>query len=165
LLGDRESATGVLDHARRDQDDAEGRHDGLADEVCGEFAFGRARAQACAAAAWLDLGDGPQAQEAARRAIAELTQMPIGRQSISQITGARIDMATACLLNHELDQAIELLSSTLDLQPALRNMSLSGRLVRARKALTASRWSGHSHAKELADTIGDWLATDSSVRN
>jgi len=78
LLGDRASVAETRDHARRDQDDAEGRRDGLADEVGGEFAFGRARAEACAAAAWLDLGDGQRAQGAVQRAITELTQMLIG---------------------------------------------------------------------------------------
>jgi transcriptional regulator with XRE-family HTH domain len=160
LLGDRESVTEILNQARRDQDDAECHRDRLADEVAGEFAFGTARAEACAAAAWLDLRDGPRAQAAAQRAMAELQQMPTGRQSISQMTGVRIDMATACLLNHELDEATELLIGTLNIQPVLRNMSLSGRLTRARNALTSPHWSADSRARELADTIGDWLATD-----
>jgi len=74
-------------------------------------------------------------------------------------------MATACLLSQELDQAAELLVGALDLQPALRNMSLSGRLARARGVLTCPRWSGDGRAQELADTIGDWLAIDSRAGN
>jgi hypothetical protein len=49
--------------------DEAGQHKGLAvQETGGEFAFSRARADACAAAAWLDLGRGQEAKQAAQRA-------------------------------------------------------------------------------------------------
>jgi hypothetical protein len=105
LLGDTSSVARVVDQARRDQDDAEQHSDSLCEGTGGEFAFGRARAEACAAAAWLDLGRGHEAKEAARRALSDLTTLPSGRQPVSQVTGARIDLATACLMQHELDEA------------------------------------------------------------
>ena len=64
-----------------------------------------ARAEACAAAAWLDLGHGQEAKDAAQRALNDLTALPAGRQPVSQVTGARIDLATACLMQRELDEA------------------------------------------------------------
>ena len=103
LLGDNASVADVLASARRDQDDADRHPDSLSEEVGGEFAFGRARAAACAAAAWLDLGDGHEASVAAQSALAELTALPGPRRPLSQIDGARIDLATACLLNNDLD--------------------------------------------------------------
>ena len=63
LLGDSTSVTEVLASARSDQDDVGKHADSLSTEIGGEFAFGPARAEACAAAAWLDLGKGsPQTQ-------------------------------------------------------------------------------------------------------
>jgi transcriptional regulator with XRE-family HTH domain len=163
LLGDSKSVATMLDNARHDQQEADNRHDDLADEIGGEFAFGSARAEACAAASWLDIGDGAKARAAAERAIAELAVQPTGRLSVSQFNGARIDMATACLLNNDLDEAAELLAAVFGQQRSLTNMSLSGRLVRVRKTLLSPAWSKDSRAHDLADTIGDWLSFDPAM--
>jgi hypothetical protein len=61
LLGDIASVAEVLAEARNDQEEADHYPDSMSTEVGGEFAFGRARAEACAAAAWLDLGQGREA--------------------------------------------------------------------------------------------------------
>jgi hypothetical protein len=148
----------VVERARRDQDDAGQHRDLLCDETGGEFAFGRARADACAAAAWLDLGHGRQAKEAAHRALSDLTTLPPSRQSVSQVTGARIDLATACLLDHERDEAEEALGHVFAVPSPLRNISLSGRLARTRKTLTSSYWSEDPAAQQLKDALGEWLA-------
>jgi hypothetical protein len=80
LLDDEASVAAVLEQGRRDQDDEEKFRDSLGGEIGGEFAFGRARAEACAAAAWLDLDRGTEAKQAAHRALGELTAPPLGRQ-------------------------------------------------------------------------------------
>jgi len=54
LPGDSASVAEVLASARSDQDDANRHPDSLSSETGGEFAFGRPRAAACAAAAWLE---------------------------------------------------------------------------------------------------------------
>ena len=71
LLGDPSSVAGVLEQARRDQDAPNGTRSPC-DEIGGEFAFGRARAEACAAAAWLDLGRGQEAKQSAELALSDL---------------------------------------------------------------------------------------------
>jgi ATP/maltotriose-dependent transcriptional regulator MalT len=161
LLGDESSAGRVLDQARRDQDEAGHRKDSLCEETGGEFAFSRARADACAAAAWLDLGRGREAKDAARRALDDLTALPPGRQSVSQVTGARIDLATACLLGGERDEAEEALGHVFAVPSPLRNVSLSGRLARARRILASPHWSGDRSARQLNDALGEWLAGQS----
>jgi hypothetical protein len=161
LLGDISSVTRVVDQARRDQDDAERHSDSLCEETGGEFAFGRARAEACAAAAWLDLGCGQEAKEAAQRALNDLTALPASRQPVSQVTGARIDMATACIIQHELDEAEEALGCVFAVPSSLRNVSLSGRLMRTRKNLASPYWSGDPIAQHLSDALGEWLAGQS----
>ena len=158
LLGDVASAAEVLDRAQRDRDDAERHEDPLSEETGGEFAFGRARAEACAAAAWLDLGRGTEALDAAQRAVSELAAVPKPRLSLSQLSGARIDMATACVMNHDLAGADEALRPVLAAELPLRNVSLSGRLARARAALLGPPWAGDVRARALATDIDDWLA-------
>jgi hypothetical protein len=157
LLGDSASVADVLEDARHDQDDADRHPDSLTTEIGGEFAFGRARADACAAAAWLDLGQGREAFEAASSALATLTSLPPPQRPLSQINGARIDLATACLLDRNLDAAAEALEPLLAQPIGLRNVSLTGRLARTRTILLASAWAKNTQAHQLADTIGEWL--------
>jgi hypothetical protein len=161
LLGDTSSVARVVDQARRDQDDAEQHGDSLCEGTGGEFAFGRARAEACAAAAWLDLGRGHEAKGAARRALSDLTTLPSGRQPVSQVMGARIDLATACLMQHELDESEDALGCVFAIPSPLRNVSLSGRLARTRRSLASPYWSGDPAARHLNDAIGEWLARQS----
>jgi hypothetical protein len=158
LLGDSSSVARVVDQARRDQDDAEQHSDSLCEGTGGEFAFGRARAEACAAAAWLDLGRGQEAKEAAQRALSDLAVLPPGRQPVSQVTGARIDLATACLMQRELDEAEEALGCVFAIPSSLRNVSLSGRLARTRRSLVSPYWSGDPAARYLDNALGEWLA-------
>jgi transcriptional regulator with XRE-family HTH domain len=161
LLGDSSSVKGVLDQARRDQDDAERYRDPLGDEIGGEFAFGHARAEACAAAAWLDLGRGKEAKESAELALTELAALPPCRQSLSQIAGARIDLATACLIQRERDQAEEILGKVFTVPAPVRNVSLLGRLERTRKVLGSPNWSEDGTARQLSDAISGLLAARS----
>lgn len=158
VLGDSASVAEVLEDARKDQDDADRVHDPLSDEIGGEFAFGRARAEACAAAAWLDLGRGREAKKAANRALDQLVSLPASRQPFSQLAGARIDLATACLLEHERDEADAALNLVLAVPAEMRNASLAGRLSRTRKILTSDYWSEDQTAGHLDRAIAEWQA-------
>jgi hypothetical protein len=157
LMGDSYSAGQVVDQARRDQDDAGRQIDVLCEETGGEFAFGLARAEACAAAAWLDLGDGQRAKAAAQRALDDLMALPAARQPVSQTTGARIDLATACLMQGERGEAEEAISHVFAVPAPLRNISLSGRLARTRSALASRQWARDPVARQLNDALGAWL--------
>jgi hypothetical protein len=159
VLGDSASTAEVLTAAQYDQDDADRHPDSLSSETGGEFAFGRARADACAAAAWLDLGDGRHAFEAAHSALATFTALPLPRRSLSQITGAQIDLATAYLLSNDLDGSAEAIRPVLAQPASLRNVSLAGRLARTQTTLLSTAWARNSQARQLADDIGDWLTT------
>lgn len=156
LRGDVSSVRDVLDHARRDQDDAVDHRDLLSEETAGEFAFGAGRAEACAASAWLDLECGHEAAAAARRALDDLMALPVGCQSLSQVTGARIDLVSAYLLNGERDAAENVLRQVMAASASLGNVSLSGRLARTRAALASPRWSKDPVARQLSDVIRQW---------
>jgi hypothetical protein len=158
LLGDASTVAAMVDQGRHDQDEAGQHRDVLSEQIGGEFAFSRARAEACAAAAWLDLGQGREAKEAAGRALDDLMALPLGRQPVSQVTGARIDLATGCLILRELDEAEAALGHVLAVTSSLRNVSLSGRLERTRQHLASPSWSGDPAARHLRDALGDWPA-------
>lgn len=160
LLGDSTSVAEVLTSARSDQDDADRHPDSLSGEIGGEFAFGRARASACAAAAWLDLGSGHEAFETAQSALDTLTDLPGPRRPLSQVNGVRIDLATACLLSDDLDSATQAIQPVLAQPASLRNVSLAGRLARTRTTLLSPSWAKNGQARQLSDDIGQWLTTD-----
>lgn len=155
LLGDVSSVREVLDQARRDQDDAANHHDVLSDETAGEFAFGLGRAEACAAAAWLDLGCGREAAAAARRALDNLTAPPVSRQPRSQVMGARIDLASALLFDGDLDAAEDALKLVAATPASLKNVSLSGRLARTRAVLASPHWVADPAARRLSNSIAE----------
>jgi hypothetical protein len=72
-------------------------------------------------------------------------------------------MASACLLNHDLDGAEDAIQQVLALPPSLRNVSLSGRMARARNALSSPRWAKDAQARQLHDAIRSWLAEDARL--
>jgi transcriptional regulator with XRE-family HTH domain len=153
LVGDASSVAGVLEQARDDQGEAEHRSDPLTEEVGGEFAFSRARANACAAAAWLDLNMGHEAITAAQAALDELSAIPVCLRPVSQVSGASIDLATAYLLSGDLDRAGMMIGEILAASSPLANASLSGRLIRARSTLGSGRWAADKSARQLAEAI------------
>jgi hypothetical protein len=159
LLGDSAAVAEVLTIASSDQDDADQHPDSLSGDIGGEFAFAPARAQACAASAWLDLGHGREALEAAQSALIELTSVPLSRRQVSQVNGAQIDMATACLLNNDLDGGTKAMQPVLAQPASPVNVSLRGRLARTRTALLSPMWAKNAEARQLADEIGGWLAS------
>ncbi|WP_243706233.1 hypothetical protein [Micromonospora sp. KC721] len=162
LLDDPESVAAVLQAAQRDREAAEGRPDELATSTGGEFAFGDARAAACAAAAWLDLRNGDQAARYARDALRVYEALPAARRPYSQINGTHIDVAAAHLHMRDKDGAAEALRTVLDLPSHKRNVSLTGRLARIERLLNEAPWSGDADAQQLAERISVWLSETSA---
>jgi hypothetical protein len=70
-------------------------------------------------------------------------------------------LATACLILRELDEAEATLGHVFAIPSSLRNVSLSGRLDRARKHLASPGWSGDPAARQLSGALGEWLAQQS----
>ncbi|WP_254910265.1 hypothetical protein [Micromonospora sp. NBS 11-29] len=162
LLDDSDSAAAVLNAAQRDREAADGRPDDLATSTGGEFAFGDARAAACAAAAWLDLRNGDQAARYAREALSVYEALPAARRPYSQISGTNIDVAAAYLHMRDKDGAAEALRTVLELPPHKRNVSLTGRLARIERLLNEAPWSGDAEARQLGKRIEVWLSETSA---
>lgn len=162
LLDDSASVAAVLEAAQRDREAAENRPDDLATSTGGEFAFGDARAAACAAAAWLDLRNGEQAARYARDALRVYQALPAARRPYSQINGTNIDVAAAHLHMRDKDGAAEALRTVLDLPPHKRNVSLTGRLARIERLLSEAPWHRDADARQLAERIAVWLSETSA---
>ncbi|MEE6260182.1 hypothetical protein [Plantactinospora sonchi] len=162
LLGDSASVADVLDAAQRDRDDAEASPDGLSKSVGGEFAFGDARAAACAAAAWLDLRNGDEAARYARAALASYESLPAARRPYSQINGTHIDIAAAHLHMGDRDGAHAALGEVLELPAHKRNVSLTGRLAKVRNLLSVPPWDADPEARQIAERLSAWLAETSA---
>jgi hypothetical protein len=95
--------------------------------------------------------------------LATLTALPLPRRSLSQITGAQIDLATARLLGNDLDGSAEAIMPGLAQPASLRNVSLAGRLARTQTTLLSPIWARNSQARQLADEIGDWLTASAGA--
>jgi hypothetical protein len=147
----------LLNQSRSDRETADSQRDELAHEIGGEFAFGDARAAACAAAAWLELGQAELAEADAGAALDLYQQLEERARPFSPVNGLRIDVATARLLRIDVDGARHALGPVLTLEPAKRNSALIGRMSVMRAELSASRWTRDSVADDLLSTIDDWL--------
>jgi hypothetical protein len=156
-IGDRAAVETLLNQSRSDRETADSQRDELAHEIGGEFAFGDARAAACAAAAWLELGQAELAEADAGAALDLYQQLEERARPFSPVNGLRIDVATARLLRIDVDGARHALGPVLTLEPAKRNSALVGRMSVMRAELSASRWTRDSVADDLLSTIDDWL--------
>lgn len=156
-LGDLASVGQLLAAGEVDREVAEGTRDEMEHAVGGEFAFGDARAQACAAAAWLEVREASRAEADALQALAMYEELDEVEQPFSPINGLRIDVAAARTLQSDLDGAREILRPVLALEPERRNAALTGRMRSVRKQLLTPRWERVADASELLGAIDEWV--------
>lgn len=163
LLEDVTSVEYVLKVVQRDREAATNHHDRLSEETGGEFAFSDARAAACAAAAWLDVRNGEQAETHGQLALSELLSLPRHRQPYSQIAGTQIDIGTARAVAGNVDGAAEMTRPVLALPANRRNVSLAGRLMRLRDAVSAHVQSSET-ARAYREEIDAWIRDSNAIR-
>jgi len=156
-LGNRDATRNALEHAARHQAGLDGAADLLHDQLGGEFRFDVARAEACAGAAWLQLGDGAEAEPRLASAIGAYTALPEQERPVSPMAGARADLASACLLRGDLDAAEHALADVLAIAPEQRISVITARVSGVEQRLRQSPWRQVCQAAGLADEISDWL--------
>jgi hypothetical protein len=153
LLGNRDAVGRLLhDAARLSPSHIDGN---LVDQIAGEFAFGPARAAACAGAAWLDLGNGAAAAAELTTAIQHYHQAP-GTGQAALLLGAQLDLVSAQVLANRPDHALE---SLANIQPSGAQHHIA--VVRARalsvgRRLETRTWRDSSPAKKLKGALGQW---------
>lgn len=159
VLGDCDGTRSALQQAGIERVVMDGRRDELHDSVGGEFAFGEARAEACAGAAWLRLGRGREALDHTQRSMA-FHFSGLAPTTPGVIHGASVDSGAAFLLQGDVESAETLVRPVLQLNPDPVNASLGGRLKTVSRLLDRS--SG-SMAETLARDVRSWL-NDASVK-
>jgi hypothetical protein len=162
LLDDETAVAEILSHAGRDRAIAAQYPDDLATSIGGEFAFGDARAAACATACWLDLRNGEEAVKSATTALKCYEAYAAGRRPYSQINGILADMAAGRLLTGDREGAIAALDPVLGLPVGKRNISLAGRMQRVTSIIFDSAGKDDSGLVEVTERIGSWLAETSA---
>ena len=154
-LNDAVGVRTALAGAESARETMEGNRDELHDVVGGEFAFDDARAAACAAAAWLQVGDGENALRHTHQTFA-LHMSGFAPTSPAVLSGASVDGAAAFALDGDLSGVETYLRPVLKLDPDPANASLGGRLRTVARLLD-----GHvgeaDRAKELAAEVNAWL--------
>lgn len=151
--GDTTAAQRALRIAIEDTADS---RDALHDDVGGEFGFSPERTAMSTGSTCLLIGEGDQAERAARQALELVSGQPPQHRSVTIAGKASADLATARLQNGDLDGALEALEGLRDIPTEQR---VTGLLVRAdlvRRTLTSPRFRATSQARELQERIEDF---------
>jgi transcriptional regulator with XRE-family HTH domain len=157
LLGDTRALGEVL---REIEDvDVTSSTDRLSSHVGGEFSFDAARAAACLATACLDSGMGAESERWANRALEAMNAAPFSKRSVSQVAGARIDLATAQLLSGRASEALAILESVMKTS-LIGNASIAGRLRRVRGVLAHQEYQRDDRIRTVIDVIDGSSSTD-----
>ena len=129
------------------------RYDRLGDGVAGEFHFDRARADACAAATGLTLGDWDRVVTSAQQSIDHYGASPAAARV--PMLGARLDLATAMVHRGDMSSAADHLETAFG-EAAEHRYSLVVRVRRVADHLAPRR--REVQASRLVDLTTEWLA-------
>lgn len=163
-VNDREGVTRCLDAAQREQHAMESAaREELHDGIGGEFAFDGPRATACAAAAWLRLCDGANAEGYALQTLRFYTDVPVHAIGQGPARGAQIDLASARIMQGNLDGTGEAMEPILSLPVDHRNISLAGRVANTRQLLKEANDRG-GLARDMGDRLDQWLDSARKVQ-
>ncbi|MEV6499723.1 DNA-binding protein [Streptomyces prunicolor] len=148
--GDAAAAQQAVDASRRE---GRGETDDLHDGVAGEFGFTDERLAMSNASTCLLLGDGEQAEAAARTALELATNNPRALRSARVVGGAAADLAASRLLRDDLDGAGDALERLWAVPGEQRATGLLTRTARVRRALTDQRFRRTPLADEISDRL------------
>nr|WP_188829111.1 XRE family transcriptional regulator [Nocardia camponoti] len=135
------------------------RVDDLHDDVGGVFGFAAPKAAYYAGATYVQLGRADPALAATERAIALYEAGPAARRSYGTESLARVDNATAHLLNGGLDAAADALRPVLALPEDRRIAQLGERLIGIRRRIAAPGYRDAVEARGLDEQIEDFCAS------
>ncbi|WP_117211133.1 helix-turn-helix domain-containing protein [Allorhizocola rhizosphaerae] len=155
LLGNRRATEDAMSQAVRHYP-GEAGGGFLQDEIGGEFRFDRARASACAGAAWLHFGDGVLAQRHLREALDAYHALPTALRPWAPVNGARVDLAAALVLAGDLDGAGMAMEPIFGLPVTHRISTIAGRLSAVQNQLREPQYRRSALAQQLDDRITQW---------
>ncbi|RMI28687.1 XRE family transcriptional regulator [Nocardia stercoris] len=130
--------------------------DTLHDEIGGVFGFTEPKSHYYAGATFIHLGQAEQALAATRRAIELYASGPVEQRSYGAEALARVDNATAHLINGSLDGAAEVVGPVLELAEDKRIAQLEERLTGLRHRLAGPRFRTAAQAHALDERIEEF---------
>ncbi|WP_327290326.1 DNA-binding protein [Streptomyces sp. NBC_01198] len=152
-LGNVEAALQAL---RTSEEPVGTRRDDLHEGVGGEFGFSDERLAMSNGSTYLLLGDGPNAEAAAQRALQLIESRPTAQQSPPVLGGAAANHAAARLLSGDLDGAEDALHRVWVIPAQQRVHGLLERTSSVRHALTAQQFHGSATAAALGERLEDF---------
>ncbi|MGX1541136.1 DNA-binding protein [Streptomyces adustus] len=152
-LGD---VTGARQAVRLSSQDTGERRDDLHDVVGGEFAFTLERLAMSTSTTALLIGDAPQAEADARRALELLGQRPQDQQSTHVRASAAADLAHARLLADDIDGAAEAMTPVWAVPADQRKTGIVVRTARIGRHLAKPAYHGAHAPKALREQIEDF---------
>ncbi|ATL71139.1 XRE family transcriptional regulator [Nocardia terpenica] len=133
--------------------------DSLHDEVGGVFGFNEPKSHYYAGATYIHLGQAGLALAATQRAIELYTSGPQEQRSYGAESLARVDSATAHLINGSLDGAAEALRPVLDLAEDKRIAQLEERLTGLRRRIASPQFRDAVEARRLDERIEEFCGS------
>jgi hypothetical protein len=155
LIGARDEAHTMTEAV--DDDLGQAGADLLLDGTGGELGFSRARAQLCAASAYVTLREGQAAETAATVALELFEAVPADERWTAGMIGARIDLGAARTLRGDLAGAEDALTPVFGLAPERRTSALTGRLDRLSRILASRPYRG-VEASRICGQIDEFTA-------
>ncbi|WP_280470712.1 hypothetical protein [Nocardia farcinica] len=156
LLGARGEVRDEL-AAATDELDRAGQ-DAFLDEVGGELAFDRARHALCAGAAFVALGDGEPAEQAATEAVGLFEATPPEQRWSLGALSAHVDLGAARTLRDDLAGAQAALRAVFEIPTARRTEAIALRLHALSRILGTTRYRGAPEAIALIGQIEEFTA-------
>jgi hypothetical protein len=156
-LGDHTTTRAALDQARQAWDHVD--RDVLDTDYGGFLTFTPVKETYYASCGWLALGDAQQARATAEAAIRGFQEGPPEARAYDCESIAQLTIATAYVLDGDLDAAAVPLEAALALPPELRTTGLGTGLRRLHQLASRPTYAGSPQATEMRDRIEDFLAT------
>ena len=154
MIGARQEVRAALDTAADELQRA--GNDPLLDEIGGELGFDHSRLALCAAASFVALGDGEQAEIEATAALALFAEVPEQTRFVAGEHGVRVDLATARTLRGDLAGAEDALVAVFALDPERRTEAVVQRLTSLGRMLSTVRYRDAIEAGRIGDAIEDF---------
>jgi hypothetical protein len=147
----------ALDQARqaREQLDA----DVLDTDYGGVLSFSAVKETYYASCCWLALGDGQQTRLAGEAAVRAYQEGPPESRAYDNEAIAQVNIATAHVLDGDLEAADAALAPALEIPPGLRVAALDTALRRLHEYTSRPAFAGAAPATGVRDRIEDFLAT------
>ncbi|MGH3810730.1 MAG: hypothetical protein ACRDRU_29765 [Pseudonocardiaceae bacterium] len=156
MIGARQEVRAALDAAADELQRA--GNDPLQDEIGGELGFDHARRALCAAASFVALGDGEQAEIEATAVLALFGEVPEQARFVAGEHGVRVDLATARTLRGDLAGAEDALVAVFALDPQRRTEAVAQRLTSLGRMLGSARYRDAVEASRIGNAIEDFTA-------